>query len=106
MATIRPQIADDLVADLTALLGSGVQLLEGGCPRPLLPSDIAVLVRKNERGEAIRDRLVTAGVPAVMYGASSVFASPNAQDWLTLLLASSAGPSLTWPPRARNRSLS
>lgn len=87
VATIRPQIADDLVADVTALLGSGVQLLEGGCPRPLLPSDIAVLVRKNERGEAIRDRLVTAGVPAVMYGASSVFASPIAQDWLTLLLA-------------------
>ncbi|HEX6759230.1 MAG TPA: UvrD-helicase domain-containing protein [Propionibacteriaceae bacterium] len=87
VATIRPQIADDLVADITALLGSGAQLLVGGCPRPLLPSDIAVLVRKNERGEAIRDRLVAAGVPAVMYGASSVFASPMARDWLTLLLA-------------------
>ena len=83
----RPQIVDDLVADITALLGSGAQLLEGGCARPVLPSDIAVLVRKNERGEAIRDRLVAAGVPAVMYGASSVFASPMAQDWLTLLLA-------------------
>ena len=33
VATIRPQIADDLVADITALLGSGAQLLEGGCPR-------------------------------------------------------------------------
>jgi exodeoxyribonuclease V beta subunit len=87
VATIRPQIADDLVADITALLGSGAQLLERGRPRPLLPSDIAVLVRKNERGEAIRERLVAAGVPAVMYGASSVFASPVAKDWLTLLLA-------------------
>jgi len=87
VAIIRPQIADDLVADITALLGSGTQLLEGPCPRPVLPSDIAVLVRKNERGEAIRDLLVGAGVPAVMYGASSVFASPMAQDWLTLLLA-------------------
>jgi exodeoxyribonuclease V beta subunit len=87
VATIRPQIADDLVADITALLGSGAQLLDGGCRRPLLPSDIAVLVRKNERGEAIRDRLVKEGVPAVMYGANSVFASPMAQDWLTLLLA-------------------
>ena len=56
-------------------------------PARCVPSDIAVLVRKNERGEAIRDRLVAAGVPAVMYGASSVFASPMAQDWLTLLLA-------------------
>jgi exodeoxyribonuclease V beta subunit len=87
VATIRPQIADDLVADITALLASGTQLLDEDCPRPLLPSDIAVLVRKNEHGEAIRDCLVSAGVPAVMYGASSVFASPMAQDWLTLLLA-------------------
>ena len=87
VATIRPQIADDLVADVTALLGSGAQLLEESCLRFVLPSDIAVLVRKNERGEAIRDRLVAAGVPAVMYGASSVFASPMARDWLTLLLA-------------------
>jgi exodeoxyribonuclease V beta subunit len=87
VATIRPRIADDLVADVTALLGSGVQLLDKDCPRSVLPSDIAVLVRKNERGEAIRDQLVSAGVPAVMYGASSVFASAMAQDWLTLLVA-------------------
>lgn len=84
---IRPQIAGDLVADITALLGSRTQLLDGHDARALLPSDIAVLVRKNERGEAIRDLLVSAGVPAVMYGASSVFASQMAQDWLTLLLA-------------------
>ena len=87
VAIIRPLIADDLVADITALLGSGAQLLDGASSRPVQPSDIAVLVRKNERGEAIRDRLTNAGVPAVMYGASSVFASPMAQDWLTLLLA-------------------
>jgi exodeoxyribonuclease V beta subunit len=87
VGTIRPLIADDLVADITALLGSGAQLLEGGGTRPVQPSDIAVLVRKNERGEAIRDRLIAAGVPAVMHGASSVFASPMARDWLTLLLA-------------------
>ena len=87
VASIRPQIADDLVADITALLGSGAELLDRQGPRPLLPSDFAVLVRKNERGEAIRDQLIKAGVPAVMYGASSVFASSMAQDWLTLLLA-------------------
>jgi exodeoxyribonuclease V beta subunit len=87
VAHIRPRIAEDLVADITALLGSGAQLLEGGRSRAVLPSDIAVLVRKNERGEKIRDQLVSVGVPAVMHGASSVFASPMAQDWLTLLLA-------------------
>jgi exodeoxyribonuclease V beta subunit len=87
VGAIRPLIADDLVADVTALLGSGAQLLEQGGRRSVVPSDIAVLVRKNERGEAIRERLIAAGVPAVMYGASSVYASAMAQDWLTLLLA-------------------
>ena len=87
VGTIRPQVVDDLVADVTALLGSGAELHEPGCTRSVLPSDVAVLVRKNERGEAIRDRLVAAGVPAVMYGANSVFASAMAQDWLTLLQA-------------------
>jgi exodeoxyribonuclease V beta subunit len=87
VGTIRPQIVDDLVADLTALLASGAELLDAGSSRSVVPSDIAVLVRKNERGEAIRDGLVDAGVPAVMYGASSVYASPMARDWLTLLLA-------------------
>jgi exodeoxyribonuclease V beta subunit len=87
VGAVRPLIANDLVANITALLGSGAQLVEEGRCRTLVPSDIAVLVRKNERGEAIRDKLVAAGVPAVMYGASSVFASSMAQDWLTLLLA-------------------
>ena len=87
VSSIRPRIADDLVADITALLGSGMELIEGDYARALVPSDVAVLVRKNQRGEEIRDRLVSAGVPAVMFGARSVFTSPMAQDWLTLLLA-------------------
>ena len=56
-------------------------------PAPGAAGRLAVLVRKNERGEAIREALVAAGVPAVMHGASSVFASTMAQDWLTLLSA-------------------
>ena len=46
-----------------------------------------MLVRTNARGEALRDRLVASGIPAVMHGASSVFASAVAEDWLTLLIA-------------------
>ena len=85
---LRPQITRDLVADVTAVLASGLQLeLDGHPPRPVRPADLAVLVRKNERGEAIREALVAAGVPAVMHGATSVFASTMAQDWLTLLSA-------------------
>ncbi len=89
VAEIRATIEADLVADITALLASGARLeLHGDDPndgRPLQPSDIAVLVRKNSRGEAIRDALIGAGVPTVMLSATSVFASPMATEWLTLL---------------------
>lgn len=87
VGTIRPKVLTDLVADITATLGGGLRLRTDADWRPVQPADIAVLVRTNERGEAVRDALVQAGVPAVMLGASSVFSSPMAQEWLTLLTA-------------------
>src|SRR4051794_19045981 len=70
VAQIREAIEADIVADVTALLASGARLrLDPGDPadgRVLRPSDIAVLVRKNSRGEAIRDALIGAGVPTVL----------------------------------------
>jgi exodeoxyribonuclease V beta subunit len=87
VSALRPRISADLVADVTAALASDRQLELGGERRRLQPADIAVLVRTNTRGEAIRDALVAAGVPTVMLGSGSVFASPLAEDWLTLLVA-------------------
>ena len=85
---LRPVILSDLVADVTATLAGGAALhLDDGDWRPVQPADIAVLVRTNERGEEVREALVAAGVPAVMLGAGSVFTSPMAQEWLTLLTA-------------------
>ena len=83
----RPRITADLVADITAVLASDLQVDLGDGPRDIRPADIAVLVRTNSRGESIRDALVAAGVPAVLQGSGSVFASPMAEDWLTLLVA-------------------
>ncbi len=87
VGSLRPRIVADLVADITAALASDLRLDRGDGPSKLKPADFAVLVRKNERGEVIRDALVAAGVPAVMHGAGSVFASEMASDWLTLLVA-------------------
>ena len=87
VSVLRPRITADLVADVTAALASDLELEIGSERRRLQPADIAVLVRTNSRGEAIRDALVAAGVPAVMLGSGSVFASPLAEDWLTLLVA-------------------
>ncbi|HKH54154.1 MAG TPA: UvrD-helicase domain-containing protein [Propionibacteriaceae bacterium] len=87
VAQLRPKITADLVADITAMLASGATLAHEGSRRPVDPADIAVLVRTNERGESIRDALVAADVPAIMFGASSVYASTAAEDWLTLFMA-------------------
>jgi exodeoxyribonuclease V beta subunit len=87
VARLRPRITADLVSDITTLLASGATLAQHGSRRPIDPADIAVLVRTNERGETIRDALIDADVPAVMFGASSVYASTAAEDWLTLLTA-------------------
>ena len=87
VVALRPQVTADLVADITAALGSDLRVDLGGERRRLRPADIAVLVRTNSRGEAIRDALAAAKVPAVLLGSGSVFASAVAEDWLTLLVA-------------------
>jgi len=76
-------IARDLAEDVVALLSSDARV-EG---RDVRPGDIAVLVRINRNAAAIRDALEAAGVPAVINGAGSVFASDAARDWLALLEA-------------------
>ena len=84
---LRRIIEADLVADVTRLLAVRPTLTLHSRSRPLRPSDVAVLVRRNSRGEAIQQALVDAGVPAVLLGSTSVFAAPVATDWLTLLTA-------------------
>ena len=51
------------------------------------PGHIAVLVRSNAQATMVRDALHAVGVPAVIGGAGSVFATEPAQEWLRLLEA-------------------
>ncbi|HYP46589.1 MAG TPA: UvrD-helicase domain-containing protein [Propionibacteriaceae bacterium] len=87
VTVLRPEIAQDLVADVTRLLASGPLLHVDSHGRPITPADIAVLVRRNDRAEELRGALVGAGVPAVVLGATSVYSSSIAEHWLTLLAA-------------------
>jgi exodeoxyribonuclease V beta subunit len=104
----RTLIAADVAADIAARLGRD-RLLDPSPPvaprraqeppvepaetraaagwRALEPRDVAVLTRTNAQAEAVRSALVARGVPAVVSGLSSVFATPSARDWLTLLAA-------------------
>jgi exodeoxyribonuclease V beta subunit len=82
-AEARPRVARDVAADVAELLASGATVAGA----PLRPGDVAVLVRTNDQGTLLRDALAVAGVPAVLSGATSVFGTPSAREWLTLLHA-------------------
>jgi exodeoxyribonuclease V beta subunit len=79
----RELVARDAAADIATLLASGATV-DG---TPVAPGDVAVLVRTNDQGTMIRQALAAAGVPAVLSGTASVFGTPVAREWLTLLEA-------------------
>lgn len=85
----------DLCADrIAALLSDDRPVLRKSDKdeaRRVKPGDIAILVMANETGKAIRDRLRRRGIPAVVRGADSVFASGEYKD-LSVLLSAMAEP--------------
>jgi exodeoxyribonuclease V beta subunit len=89
----RLAIAGDVACEIAALLAAGAETVRrdaDGAERSrerLSPSDLAVLVRTNLQARTVRDALAVAGIPAVLGGGGSVFATPPAQDWLRLLEA-------------------
>lgn len=80
---VRPHIADDLAHDIRALVTSGATF-EG---RGLKPSDVAVICYRHADLAAARTALEQVGVPAVIAGGGSVFATPAAAEWMVLLEA-------------------
>jgi len=90
---VRNHVAADLSADLGRLLSSPARILtrrsDGSVveSRSVTPGHVAVLVQRNKHAALIRDALGAAGIPAVINGAGSVFATPTAREWLRLLEA-------------------
>ncbi|GAA1517912.1 UvrD-helicase domain-containing protein [Nocardioides humi] len=83
VARVRPHIARDLAHDVRALL-AGDATFDG---RPLRPSDVAVICYRHADLAAARAALQEVGVAAVIAGGGSVFATPAAVEWLSLLEA-------------------
>ncbi len=86
VATVRSAVVKDVAADIVAQLDR-VRIEGDRGRRCLVPGDIAVLTRRNQDAMAVRDALLAAGVPSVISGAASVFATPAARHWITLLAA-------------------
>lgn len=55
--------------------------------RPVRPGDIAVLVPRHRDADLVRSALSRVGVPTVVNGTGSVFATAAARDWLRVLEA-------------------
>ncbi|MEN8704629.1 MAG: UvrD-helicase domain-containing protein [Nocardioides marinisabuli] len=83
VAQVRPHVARDLALDVRRLLASGATF--GG--RPLEPRDVAVISYRHADLAAAQRALLEEGVPAVIAGGGSVFATPAAVEWLSLLEA-------------------
>ncbi|MEJ2862775.1 UvrD-helicase domain-containing protein [Actinomycetospora flava] len=85
---VREKVAADLAADIAELVAADSRWEESGRADPTLgPGDIAVLVRTNANANLVREALTAAGVPSVLAGATSVFTTESAEEWLTLLEA-------------------
>jgi len=84
----RPAIAEDVAAQIHALLAEGCSVTPrpaGSLPRPMRAADIAVLVRTGRQANLIRDTLRDSGIPAVLTGTESVYTAEAARDWVRLL---------------------
>ena len=84
---VRSCVAADVAGDVVRLLGSDATVLTGPTQRRVLPGDVAVLVRTNAQAALVREALQGAGVPVVLSGFTSVFATATAREWLVLLRA-------------------
>ncbi|MDQ3382317.1 MAG: UvrD-helicase domain-containing protein [Actinomycetota bacterium] len=81
MPQARAHTALDVARDIKALLAARPQF-DGA---PLEPKDVAVLAHAGARLAEVRAALHEVGVPAVIAGGGSVFATPGATEWLALL---------------------
>ena len=82
VAEVNPRIAADVAAQIRLLLAGAT--FDG---RPLTAGDIAVIAHTRRHLGHVQAALAELGIPAVVSGGGSVFATPAAEEWLVLLEA-------------------
>ena len=83
IATVRPLVAADCAAEITRLLAAGTSF-DG---RPLRAGDVAVLAHTRRQLDEVRSALAAVGLRSVIVSSDSIYDSPAASAWLTLLEA-------------------
>ncbi|MGJ0121080.1 UvrD-helicase domain-containing protein [Williamsia sp. MIQD14] len=87
VAAVRSAVIDDVAADIAQLLGDPPDLDDADGVRPLLPSDIVILLRTRATIAPMQRALREMGVASVVGAGSSVFATDSARDWFHVLRA-------------------
>ena len=87
LPALRARVAEQVAADVVCTLEGPTRLALDGESRPVRPGDIAVLVRLHKQGALLQAALDARGVPSVVAGSSSVFATQSASDWWWVLQA-------------------
>ncbi|NYE36159.1 exodeoxyribonuclease V beta subunit [Nocardioides cavernae] len=83
VAVWRDHVITDTAHDIKRLIESA-PTFDG---RPLQPGDVAVLAARRNELEAVQHALAEVGVPSVVNAGGSVFHTPAAGEWVTLLEA-------------------
>ena len=102
VSSVREFVSRDVARQAATLLASGVSILDATDvedpveddgdrtnpdARPLVPSDIAVLVRTRRQAGMVQRHLTAAGIPSILSGVGNVMQTRAARDWGHLLRA-------------------
>lgn len=79
----RDHVTLDVAREIKRLLLGGATF----AGRPVAPGDVAVLAARRSELQAVQEALADLGVPAVISSGGTVFHTPAATEWLTLLEA-------------------
>ncbi len=80
-------VQDSVAAEVSRLLRDGAEGRASIENRPVVPGDIAVIVRSHRQAGKIQDALRELGIPSVMRSDESIFATGEAREICTLLAA-------------------
>ena len=73
--------------EIARLLDGSVELIDRGGRRPIVPGDIAVLVKAHYQAELVQEELGSLGIPSVQHGSATIFETVEALDLLRIMRA-------------------
>ncbi|MFZ5571136.1 MAG: exodeoxyribonuclease V subunit beta [Thermodesulfobacteriota bacterium] len=84
-AVVRERIVRSVAGEIARLLALSRQGLAAIGNRPLEPGDVAVLVRRNQEADLLRQALAAFHIPAVVHGSGDIFQTGEAFEMELLL---------------------